>query len=329
MEINTRSKVTTVGPSTIQIVTLHQALETFLHQALADLSPKTYQWYEFRLSEFVATLGSDRTLVEIMEADLRAWYADLAGSGTRYASGQSSRPPIEGKLSVYTRHGYLRAVKRLFNWLKEAGILHDNPATRLKLPKLPKGGKEGISDTDARKMIEVAKQNGLRDTALLLFFHATGCRLGGAESLRLADLRLDAPEPLCRRVTLREKGSKERTAFLTLEAQTALHAWLTFRPDVDDTHVFLGQKNGQDWQPITEWGLREIFKRCAATAGVTKNWGPHEWRHGFARRLLEQGMSLASVSQILGHENVEVTVRYYGQFAVAQLQEQFDRFNGQ
>lgn len=312
--------------STVQVVTVEQALETFLHRGLANVAPDTYRWYEFRLRQFVALAGLEHVpLGEVMEADLLDWYGDLKKANVRYASGKSSRPPVEGPLSVNTRHGYVRAVKRFFGWLKTKHILDVDPALGLELPQLPKGGHEGIATPDALKMLKVAEEN-LRDYAVFQFFYSTGCRLGGAENLLLSDLRLEEAEPLCRRVTIREKGSKARTVFLTPEARSALLTWLRHRPEIEDAHVFLGQKVGKPWVPLGEWGLREIFKRTAAKAGVTQNWGPHEWRHNFARRKLEAGMSLASVSQILGHEDVAITVRFYGQFAVSQLQEQFDRF---
>lgn len=307
-----------------QLVTVEQALTTFLFRGLANVAPDTHRWYEFRLRQFVAELGN-KPLVEVMEGDLLDWYASLKFSNIRYASGASDRPAVEGQLSVHTLHGYVRAVKRFFGWLKEKHIIEADPSEGLDLPKLPKGGHEGISTPDALKMLEVSKEN-LRDYGLLMFFFSTGCRLGGAEHLLLTDLRLDEPEPLCRRVTIREKGSKQRTVFLTPEAKAAMSAWLKIRDGAEYSHVFLGQKVGKPWVPLTEWGIREIFKRTAAKAGVTKNWGPHEWRHNFARRKLESGMSLASVSQILGHEDVSITVKFYGQFAVSQLQEQFDRF---
>lgn len=313
-----------VQVATVQVVTVAQALDTFLYRGLANVSPDTYRWYAFRLQQFVAELG-DKPLSDVMEGDLLDWYAALKKSNLRYASGKSDRPPVEGTLSIHTLHGYVRAVKRLFAWLKEKHILEDDPSAGLELPKLPKGGHEGIATPDALKMLRVAEEN-IRDYALLMFFYSTGCRLGGAENLLLSDLRLEEPEPFCRRVTIREKGSKARTVFLTVEARVALLTWLRHREDVDDPHVFLGQKNGMASAALTEWGIREVFKRTAEKAGVTQRWGPHEWRHNFARRKLESGMSLASVSQILGHEDVSITVKFYGQFAVAQLQEQFDRF---
>lgn len=318
------AEIKTETVTTVTTVTVAQALDTFLFRGLANVAPDTYRWYDFRLRQFVAELG-DRALMDVMEGDLLDWYAVLKNSNLRYASGNSDRPPIEGQLSVHTLHGYVRAVKRFFGWLTEKKILDVDPSKGLDLPKLPKGGHEGIATPDALKMLQAAEES-VRDYALLMFFYSTGCRLGGAENLLLSDLRVDDPEPLCRRVMIREKGSKQRTVFLTAEAKVALVVWLRHRAECEHPQVFLGQKIGQPWEPLGEWGIREVFKRMAAKAGVTRNWGPHEWRHNFARRKLEAGMSLASVSQILGHEDVSITVRFYGQFAVTQLQEQFDRF---
>lgn len=314
-----------LGRDTIQ-VTLTQALETFIHLELMGKSNQTIHWYRDRLSAMVQSLGPDRPLVSIMEIDLLEWLSWLMTRQTLYG-GSSSRPQETAHLSPYTIQGYVKAARRFFKWLVKKKLIEANPAADLPIPKLPKTSRKGIPEKDLQGILASARNNP-RDYAILQFFRATGGRLGGVVSLCLTDLDLDASdEKLRRRVMVREKGEKERPVFLTPTALEALRAWLAVRPECDDPHVFLGHSNGQPWHGLKDRGVYEIVRKYALKSGAKKgSWSPHQWRHRFARNLLQRGLGLAQVSQIMGHSTVKVTVDFYGQFAVDQLQDGYDEF---
>lgn len=304
--------------------TLSQALSTFVEIGQVGKSASTVTWYKKRLGDLVIHLGANVPLVSVMLADLMDWIATLENKSVIYG-GNSTRPLESGGLSIHTIHGYIRSTRHFFKWLYDNGVIPDNPAANLKLPKLPRTAKPGIAEGDLRKILGLARGN-VRDYAVLRFLEATGCRLSGIVSLKFDSLNLDEEEPNRRRVLVREKGDKDRTVFLTPGALDALLDWLAVRPAVDYPHVFLGKSPGQMWHPFTVSGVYGICRRYAKRTGVTKNWSPHQYRHRFARRLLQQGLGLSQVSQIMGHESVEITVRFYGQFAVGQLQDGYDRF---
>jgi integrase/recombinase XerD len=164
-----------------------------------------------------------------------------------------------------------------------------------------------------------------RDYALLRFLESTGARLGGVAGLLLDDLALDEPEPRNRRAIVREKFDEERPVYMTPTALEAMQGWLAVRTAIADEHVFLGKVNGGEWQALGESGIYQVVKRFAILAGVKKNFSPHQWRHRFGRLLAQQGMSLGVIAQLMGHKNVSVTDRYYGQFADDERQREYDR----
>jgi len=308
-------------------VTLGNAFETFIIVGLAGLDPKTVRFYRNRAGRFIDHLGTDYPLQSVMLADLLDWYVALKNDD-------------EWDYEPHTMHGFVRATRRFFKWLVEQGLLTESPADNLPLPKLPRNGQKGIEETHVRAIIEVVKDNP-RNHALLRFLESTGCRMGGLLGLQMSDLDLDRPDPFCRRVTVREKGSKSRTVFLSPGALQALRDYLPVRAVCAEGHtesdnctcdkfsnVWIGRRAGRAYEPLKATGVRLLITRAAKKAGIPRDAkiSAHQWRHRWARKMLQEGMEISLVSQLMGHEGVDITVRYYGQFAVNQLQNAYDRY---
>jgi len=114
------------------------------------------------------------------------------------------------------------------------------------------------------------------------------------------------------RAIVHEKGSRARTVFLQRRTCQALRSYVGTRKAGP---VFLARAGKR----LRYDGIYQLLKRLAARAGVTEKWNPHNWRHGAARGMLRRGANLAQVSQILGHSDVSVTVRFYGSFVDDEL----------
>jgi len=310
-----------------RLVTLGDAFETFLSVGLAGRDPKTVRFYQNRAGRLIKHLGVDYPLHAVMLADLLDWYVVLENDP-------------EWDYEPHTMHGFVRATRRFFRWLVEQGILDESPAAGLPLPKLPKNGQKGIADTHVTAILGAVADHP-RNYALLRFLESTGCRIGGVIGLQMGDLNLEAEPPLCRRVTVREKGNKTRTVFLSPGAEAALRAYLVVRVVCAQGHVatddcgcdkidtvFVGRQAGRAWSPLKATGIRMVIARAAKKVGIPKDASisAHQWRHRWARKMLQAGMEISLVSQLMGHESVDITVRYYGQFAVKQLQSAYDRY---
>lgn len=329
--------------------TLDQALETFvrLELMIKERSSQTIRWYRERLESMCLFLGADRSPNEILDVDLLDWLANLRERETLYG-GSSSRPQKEGKLSPFTMRGYVRAARRFWRWLHQKGFIESNPALELPMPSKPKIAKRGIADSDQKAMIEAARPSlqslektmskrkqltMVRDYAILTFLSATGCRLGGLAHLTISDLRLDDPdERIRRRAYVIEKGNKGRYVFLNQETQDALRQWLSMRPECPDQQIFIGCANGKtNWHALKEGGLYEVVKKYASKIGVRDKlalWSPHQWRHRFGRRWIENGGDLSRLSQLMGHSNSQITSEHYGQLEIDVLQDGYDEIMG-
>jgi site-specific recombinase XerD len=320
----TISALTAVEP------TIDLAVATFLDVGLLGRRENTKEWYRRRLRPLGKWLGEDHLINQVLDADLLTWYAEMENQSTKWGKG-SSHPEQPGGLSLYYLHSLVRAAKKFFSWLLSKRIIEVDPAVNLIFPRLPRSGRKGISDGDVAKILNLARKGmGMgpleqaRDYALLKFLETSGARLCGLRNLEIGDLNLDQPEPLCRKATVREKNDKERAIFITPAAVEAMRAWLLVRPAIGDEHVFLGHTVGREWHGLTESGIYALVKRYAKASGVKRNWNPHQWRHRFGRKLAEKGVSLGIISQIMGHESVTLTAKFYGIFGTAELQAMYD-----
>ena len=297
---------------TAQVITLGNAVETFLDTELLGLSSQTVTWYRARLRLFVAALGADRDLGTVTEHDLIVWYRALEARA-------NDDPP---NLSFDTMHGYVRAVRRLLKWLYERHVTITEMWPVLKLPTLPEQERKGVDDANVISLIDAARQTSVRDYAILMFIEATGARRGGVSSLKLKDININAPEPHCRRVTVHEKGRHIRKVFLSPDALAALCAWLDVRKSKTE-FVFVDERPGHD-AGLKPGAISQIILRYKTRLGITGRCSPHQWRHGFARVRLIDKVPLNLVSQMLGHKSVVVTAQFYGNLLVDELQNVYD-----
>lgn len=297
---------------------LSAAFDFFLKDSLArGLSPFTVRWYRQYIGRLISYFN-DRDLDDLSSADLREFVADLRTNPKKYERHQW-RKPVNANLSPSTVYGYVGAIKAFFNWLETNEYIsaQRNIARRLKKPKLPKVPPKASSDDDLRAILKAAREcstHPKRDYALILFLASTGCRIRGLINLRLPDLELDK-----RRALVTEKGDKTRKVFLVPEAKAALKDWLAERPEGTD-FVFVSQHN----KPFSPFGVRQIFKRLKAKAGVTGPVNPHSHRHGFAKRFIKSGGSLGVCSDLMGHSDVNVTKRFYSVFTDDELKHEYD-----
>lgn len=295
---------------------LSEAIQEF-DLGLVGLSEATRVWYRLRLRSLVEVLG-DLEVTAVSAADLRRWKAALVERESRWVA-HPSRPEVQGGLSPWTLHGYVRAVRRFFRWLVREGVISQDPAALLDLPPLPDEPPKAVSRADLKRILEAARASGARDYALVCFLADTGCRVGGLVGLRLADVDLER-----RRAVVREKGRggkrRARTVFFGEETAAALAAWLKVHPGGE--YVFVGQRG-----PLTEGGVYQVLRRLARLAGVRGRFNPHAFRHGWARGALEAGADLGTVAQLLGHRSIAVTHQFYARWADEELAQRHARFS--
>lgn len=137
---------------------------------------------------------------------------------------------------------------------------------------------------------------------ILTTLYASGLRLQEGLHLQLTDI--DSARMLLR--VVRGKGAKQRLVPLSPRLLTELRAhWLRTEPR-PTTWLFPG-KGGQ---PFGETNVQKACKRAAEEAGLHKRVTPHTLRHSYATGLLEAGVDLLTIQQLLGHRSFSTTLVY-------------------
>jgi len=311
---------------------LTEAIEALLIATKADgRSAETVKAYRRKLKPFVAFLG-DVPVEGITSNDVRRYIAHLMDRPTRYAD-HPMHEEIEGGLSPFTVAGHVRAIKRLFNWLEDEGVIEANPVRKIRTPRPKRKEPKAVDLQDFLALLATTEAGGvadrsaersrrsLRDRAILLFLADTGCRVGGLCGLRVHDLDLGGGLAV-----ITEKGDKARLVPFTSATAEALRAWLAVRPEDQGPWVFVSVSTNVKGG-LTPGGVIQMLKRRARKAGVTGVVNPHSFRHFFAREYLMNGGDLATLADLLGHSSVEVTKASYAIFTIQELKEKHRRYS--
>jgi site-specific recombinase XerD len=155
--------------------------------------------------------------------------------------------------------------------------------------------------------------------ALVETLAATGMRISEALSLNIDSVDLSKGE-----VVIIGKGNKQRTVFFTERAISWIKRYLALRNDANQP-LFTG-RNGRR---LLVTCVHAMFERTNATvlARTGKRVTPHILRHTAATNLLQRGCPIGHIKEILGHQNLETTCRFYlGQLTKAEVRRAFDAY---
>lgn len=213
--------------------------------------------------------------------------------------------------SPATANQRLAALKSFFRYVQAQAPEQVTQAQQVLSIKAAQASEPSIDylPVDAiRVLLEHADRRGPRDLALLTILYDTAARVQEACDLSVRDLRLDKPAS----VTLTGKGRKSRVVPLTPSAAAILAQHARTLPPDPSGPVF----TNRDGQRLGRAGVAYILARCAHAAHaqrpdlVPETVSPHVMRHSKAMHLLENGVNLIYIRDILGHVSIVTTQTY-------------------
>jgi integrase/recombinase XerC len=147
-----------------------------------------------------------------------------------------------------------------------------------------------------------SRRQALRDQAIVITLLHTGLRVSELCSLELDDLDLEDHRG---EVKVRStNGRKSRSVPLNSDTRQAMRRWLAVRPQVENQALFVG-KHGEPASPLL---VQRLLGELGRRAGLDVT--PHTLRHTFAKNLVDQGVSLDKVAQLLGHSSLNAIKVY-------------------
>ncbi|HWZ81053.1 MAG TPA: tyrosine recombinase XerC [Terriglobales bacterium] len=275
--------------------TVELAADSFLRHLLErNSSPHTIKAYTGDLDAFAAYVGS-REWKAIDHIAIRGFLSQL------YEQGLS-------KTSVARA---LAAVRSLYRWLAQEGVVEQNPAKLVSTPRLSKKLPrvptiEEMNSVLDGKMPEQASFPE-RDRLLLELLYGCGIRNSELVGINLDDIRMSAEA-----ILIRGKGKKERYVPFGGTARAALATYLPWRQNLlltlkkANAALLVNQRGGR----LTTRSVGRIVKRIAVAKGLSPDVHPHTLRHAFGTHMLEEGADLRAIQELLGHERLATTQRY-------------------
>ncbi len=175
----------------------------------------------------------------------------------------------------------------------------------------------GLTRRAVEAMLSVpdpSAKTGKRDLVFLALLYATAARLDEIRSIKIENLHLDAEKPY---VVLIGKREKIRTAYLLPKIVRYISVYVKdVHGDCPDPKAYLFYSRvGGKHEKLTEAALSKRIKICALAAhekcsDVPIDAHAHQFRHAKASHWLEDGMNVVQVSFLLGHAQLETTMRY-------------------
>ncbi len=248
-------------------------LERF-HDATAARNARTAATYLTPLRRFFAWIGDEEPSRDLAQE----WIDELV---------------MDGKLKNNTIATYANALRRLWRW--------QGQSLSLDTPALDFGNVKSHPVEDIQRMLDLA--DPLEKVLVGLVFD-TACRPGEILSLEVDDVDWEQ-----RMLTVvRKGGRREQIPILTDKAFSLLQDWNNRRSG-GHKQLFLPYCSGNTDKARADW-IRLRIERLAHRAGI-EDFTPHHLRHSRAVNLLDQGVSLEQVSEIMGHTNLNVTLKVY------------------
>ena len=202
----------------------------------------------------------------------------------------------------------IASIRAFFQFLTQKYRWKENPAEKLKAPKIEKKLPDILSVEEVELLLKQPKENtakGIRDRAMLELLYATGIRVSELISLKVKDINLKLGYLTC------SSGERERVIPFGTTAKQAVEHYMEGARKIllgeqESDYLFLNCSG----KSMSRQGFWKVLKGYAASAGIQQDITPHTLRHSFAAHLVQNGADLKSVQEMMGHSDISTTQIY-------------------
>lgn len=260
------------------------------------LVPRTTELDEISIADVDIPFVASVTLAEVYD-----FLAYLARDRVK----QANSPEPEYGLSASSRARKISAIRSFFKYLTmKAKLLDENPVQDLDSPKIPKTLPRYLTLEESQRLLSAVEgKNRERDYCILCIFLNCGLRISEIVGLNVSDYRGES-------LRVVGKGNKERTVYLNDACRDAIDRYLEVRkllapPRV--TAMFLSNRRAR----ISCDSIQVMVKKNLTKAGLDASlYSAHKLRHTAATLMLQNGVDVRTLQEVLGHENLNTTQIY-------------------
>ncbi len=244
--------------------------------------------------------ASGSTLLLFLAFFKRSGGQHLASIGREHISAFVEHEQDRG-MAPTSVDGRLKGLYAFLNFLVSRDVIGTDVVKRKLRIRVPEALPKAIDPEDIQQLL--AAIHKIRDRALILTLLRTGMRIGELLNTRVEDLNLSEQRI---QIIEAQKNQVGRVVYLSCDAVNALEQWMQIRRHLSE-FIFYGQGQG----PLSYEAARMVFRRCIDTAGLGhRGYTLHCLRHTYASELLNAGMPLQCLQELLGHHCIEMTRRY-------------------
>jgi integrase/recombinase XerD len=203
----------------------------------------------------------------------------------------------ELKLTENTVHSRLNALKFMYEQVlghQKFFVEIPRPKKQVQLPKV-------LGQEELRRLFNAPKS--LKHKAILFVAYSAGLRVSEVINLRLQDIDRERKQLFIHC----SKGKKDRYVMLSPMVLDVLEQYYKMSAVKPTNYLFEGIEKGE---PYAIRSAQKIFQQAREDAGILKTLSFHSLRHSFATHLLEKGVDVIFIKEILGHFDIKTTERY-------------------
>lgn len=275
-------------------------------------SPNTLKSYKCTLQKYLAFLQNEKH-IDTNTIDKACFERQTIEEWMRYMRNKEKLLPDTCNI----RLGNLRS---FLNYLGSRDIAYKYlylDAIGIPLMKTQKKKVEGLTKEAVKVIMEEPDQStrtGKRDLVFMIIAYGTAARIDEILSIKLKDIHLTDKKPF---INIIGKGNKMRALYLLPKAVVHIRKYIElFHGDNPDPEAYLFYSRNGDIQ--TKISQKAIEKRLhmygqrahEKCADIPINLHAHQFRHARATHWIEEGINIAEISVLLGHEQIATTMRY-------------------
>ena len=208
-------------------------------------------------------------------------------------------------LSASSRARKIATIRSFYKYLTvKAKLLEVNPVQDLDSPKVPKTLPKYLSLDESRRLLSAIDGNNKeRDYCIICIFLNCGLRISEIVGLNLTDIHTD-------HLRVIGKGNKERVVYLNDATAEAINGYLLVRKGItaeDKNALFLSNRKKR----ISKEAVHSMVKKSLLKAGLDESkYSAHKLRHTAATLMLQNGVDVRTLQELLGHDHLNTTQIY-------------------